>query len=490
MKGTVTAAVVLTALCLVSTGAKATTQACILIRQVCVTDAFPQWSPDGQRIAFLRTSGEGDAMYSVAAAGGNEQKIVDVRAFPGAGGPALSPDWSKVAFWYSGPLRVENVDGSDPHDVASRFSSFEWAPDSRRLVFVDAGIFVVNADGTGSTSLGPGDSPAWSPDGRQLAFVGPGGLVSVMNSDGTERRIVYSAAVARDPSWSPDGNRLAFLVGESLTVMNVDGSQLRTLPGAFFGSPQWSHDGALIVAVPAGGSSGFAVAVVDVATGNERRFKGSEPSWSPVTNDLAAVYDGPCIFTGVRRIAAEEASSRRLTLDCHISGTPRNDRIVGTNLIDVIAGLAGNDTLAGEGDSDVIAGGSGDDRLLGGGFGDILKGGPGNDLLIGGIYGQDAYAVFDDELSGGPGADELRGGPGWDSLSGDSGNDVLRGGADSDNLYGGPGNDRLFAWGDPKPGFGGRSGDKVDCGSGRRDIAFVDRNDRVATSCEVVRRRR
>ncbi|HMI98235.1 MAG TPA: hypothetical protein VK488_00200 [Gaiellaceae bacterium] len=488
MKGILTAAVVLTSLCLMSSGANATTQACTF-RQVCVFDSHPQWSPDGQRIAFLRSSSVEEAIYTVAVAGGEAQRVVDVRSYPGPA-PVLSPDWTKVAFWDGGPLKVKNLDGSEPHLIAASGFSFSWAPDSQRLAYAGAAeIFVVNADGTGSTSLGPGGLPAWSPNGRQLAFISPEGALSVMNSDGTSRRVVYSGDVAaRGPSWSPDGNRLAFLVGDSLTVINLDGTQLRTLQRGFVGFPQWSHDGSRIAAdlalerVPK-------FAVVDTARGVERSFKGGDPSWSPVTNDLAATYDGPCVFTGLRLIAVEKGASRRLTLDCHIRGTPRNDRIVGTNLKDVIAGLAGNDTLAGEGDSDIIDGGAGNDRLLGGSFGDILNGGPGNDLLVGGVDTQDAYAVHDDVLSGGPGSDELRGGPGLDSLNGDSGNDVLRGGVDSDILRGGPGNDRLFAWGDPGRGFGGRSGDILDCGSGRHDIAFVDRNDRVSRNCEVVRRR-
>jgi Ca2+-binding RTX toxin-like protein len=429
-------------------------------------------------------------MYSIAAAGGDERRLVDVRAFPGARGlsPALSPDWSKVAFWYSGPLRVENVDGSDPHDVASRFSSFAWAPDSRRLVYVDAGIFVVSADGTGSTSLGPGATPAWSPDSSQLAFVDSEGLLSVMRSDGTERRVVYSGAAARDPSWSPEGNRLAFLVGDSLTVINLDGTGLRTLPGAFLGSPfvgspQWSHDGALIAALPARGSPGLAV--VNVETGRERPFRGTDPSWSPVTNDLAATYDGPCTFTGVRLIAVEKGKARRLTLDCHFWGTPNSDRLTGTDLRDVIAGRGGNDTISGYFDVDTLIGGPGNDRLFGGDSGDFLYGGPGNDLLAGGPREQDAYGLGNDFLSGGSGADELKGGPGPDVLRGDPGNDVLRGGSGVDTLTGGTGDDRLYAWGD---GGRGRSGDTVDCGPGH-DIALVDRNDRVSRNCEVVRRR-
>jgi Ca2+-binding RTX toxin-like protein len=380
---------------------------------------------------------------------------------------------------------VGNIDGSDPHDVAPSFSDFAWAPDSLRLAYTaDAEIFVVNADGTGSTSLGPGRSPAWSPDGGQIAFIGPLGALSVMTGDGTGRRVVFSPGVSGGPSWSPDGNRLAFVVEFSLYISNVDGTQRRSFTGAFLGSPQWSHDGTLVAA---GRGAADGVGVVDIQRGVVRWYKGSDPSWSPVTHDLAAVYDGPCIFTGVRLISADRRSSRRLTLDCHIRGTRGDDRIVGTNLPDLIAGLAGNDTLEGEGDSDTIAGGPGADRVLGGDFGDFLNGGPGNDLLAGGAFQQDAYAEQDDVLNGGLGADDLRGGPGWDRLSGDSGNDLLRGGADSDILRGGPGKDRLYARGDPEPGFGDRSGDMVDCGSGR-DLAFVDRNDK-ARNCEVVRRR-
>jgi len=485
MKGLVAAAAVLTSLCLMIGGARATTQGCIL-RQVCVTDAFPQWSADGQRIAFLRTSVEGEVIYTVTAAGGDLRRVVPVRFAPGGARPALSPDWSKVAFRYVSSLRVENADGSDAHDVTSRFSDFSWAPDSRRLVFVDAGIFVVNADGTESMSLGPGNAPAWSPDGRQLAFIDPGGSLAVMNSDGTERRVVYSAAVARAPSWSPDGTRLAFLVGESLTVINVDGSQLRSLPGEFLSSPQWSHNGALIALLASRGRPGLAV--VNVKTGDGRRFVGGDPSWSPLTDDLAAVSDGPCVFTGVRVLAVEKGSSRRLTLDCHVWGTPHNDRLFGTDLKDVIAGRGGNDTIYAYGDVDTITGGPGNDRLFGGDWGDFIDGGPGNDLLAGGPGKQDAYAAHDDVLSGGPGADVLKGGPGLDQLRGGSGNDVLWGGADLDVLSGGPGDDRLVAWGDRGLGFGGRSGDTVDCGAGH-DFAFVDRNDRVAKNCEVVRRR-
>jgi hypothetical protein len=82
-----------------------------------------------------------------------------------------------------------------------------------------------------------------------------------------------------------------------------------------------------------------------------------------------------------------------------------------------------------------------------------------------------------DVMYGLGGSDVLLGRKGNDVLYGGRGNDVLDGGPGSDRLFGGPGNDTLRA----------RDGrrDLVDCGPGR-DVAFVDRIDRVS-GCEVVR---
>jgi Ca2+-binding RTX toxin-like protein len=74
----------------------------------------------------------------------------------------------------------------------------------------------------------------------------------------------------------------------------------------------------------------------------------------------------------------------------------------------------------------------------------------------------------------------LYGDSGADFLNGGYGPDRLNGGRGRDRLYGGPGADVLRA----------RDGtrDVVSCGSGR-DVAVVDRRDRVSTNCETVRRR-
>lgn len=102
-------------------------------------------------------------------------------------------------------------------------------------------------------------------------------------------------------------------------------------------------------------------------------------------------------------------------------------------------------------------------RLIGTGGANVLRGGAGPDVL-----------------EGRGGNDTLLGGAGNDRLLGGVGNDRLVGGAGRDALQSGPGNDRLES----------RDGtrDQVSCGTGKSDLAIVDRKDAVGRDCETVRR--
>jgi subtilisin family serine protease len=158
-------------------------------------------------------------------------------------------------------------------------------------------------------------------------------------------------------------------------------------------------------------------------------------------------------------------------------GTAGGDLLCGLLGNDTISGLAGNDTIFGDAcndraklfaaqlatdGNDNLSGDDGNDRLYGAGGRDALRGGPGRDKLF-----------------GGDGDDRLDGGDGKDALDGGRGNDKLTGGRDTNSYKGGPGNDSVKA----------RNGKRetVDCGSGRKDSATLDRADR-AKRCERVKR--
>jgi len=105
-----------------------------------------------------------------------------------------------------------------------------------------------------------------------------------------------------------------------------------------------------------------------------------------------------------------------------IYGTPKNDRIIGSNENDLIYGFEGNDTIDGSNSNDCLIGGPGNDTL---------SGGNGNDV----IFGEDG----NDKLSGSNGNDKLYGGRDNDIISGNNGNDLLDGETGTDNLDGGLG---------------------------------------------------
>jgi Tol biopolymer transport system component len=144
-----------------------------------------------------------------------------------------------------------------------------WSPDGRKIVFnrysPGADIVVMNADGSGQTSLGPGYEPSWSPDGSKIVFVAIGecgfqdsGGIHTMNPDGTGRSFVAcgppgpGADGESDPVWSPDGGLIAFgadLSAYDIFTVHANGTNLTNLtnsPDEGDHDPNWSPDAARI----------------------------------------------------------------------------------------------------------------------------------------------------------------------------------------------------------------------------------------------------
>jgi Ca2+-binding RTX toxin-like protein len=151
--------------------------------------------------------------------------------------------------------------------------------------------------------------------------------------------------------------------------------------------------------------------------------------------------------------------------------TNGNDTISGNNLANVICGLLGNDTLNGLGGNDTLWGDRCNDKTKSVFATAAVK--DGNDVLNGGDG--------NDKLYGAGGNDKLNGGKGNDKLVGGGGNDKLNGGPGKNSYSGGSGNDTINA----------RNGKKetVDCGSGKKDTATVDKRDKTK-GCEKVKRAR
>lgn len=110
-----------------------------------------------------------------------------------------------------------------------------------------------------------------------------------------------------------------------------------------------------------------------------------------------------------------------------------------------IEGLVGSqydDTLFGSNKGNTIEGLGGDDRIVGAQQADLLAGGDGNDTVKGDNSNDTLYGdAGDDRLDGGNDRDVLFGGDGNDTLKGEYGGDWIDGGAGDDVYFGGTARD-------------------------------------------------
>ncbi|HEX8424060.1 MAG TPA: hypothetical protein VF634_11640, partial [Pyrinomonadaceae bacterium] len=147
--------------------------------QVKVTDVpgsqnlQPDWSPDGSKIAFLsnRISPYNFELYVMSVDGTNQTRLTFNDALVGAHNdyyPEWSPDGTKIAFVYDGgntahtdQIHVMNADGSGRVNLSNN-TAYEynpaWSPDGSQLVFMsnrdgNFELYVMNANGTNQTRL-------------------------------------------------------------------------------------------------------------------------------------------------------------------------------------------------------------------------------------------------------------------------------------------------------------------------------------------------
>ena len=204
-----------------------------------------------------------------------------------------------------------------------------WSPDGTRIAFASAregsfDVYVMNADGTGTTRLTSSDAndqgPTWSPDGSRIAFArsSDGGHVWVMNADGTGvRRLTDDLAAEGEPSWSPDGRWIAYAHRASgsdfreIWVARPDGSARRNVTklGAKSYAPAWAPDSQRLAFSADRDGVRYDIYTIGVDGRDIRRPVRSrddafEPAWSLDGSEIAFSRDGAIVvatLSGVER---------------------------------------------------------------------------------------------------------------------------------------------------------------------------------------------
>jgi Tol biopolymer transport system component len=241
-----------------------------------------QWSPNGQKIFFIRfgvPTGGATAVGSLGTVRPDGSDLTDPQ-IPDPETAFWSPDGRELAVIQGdqGASRGSGVYIVDTAGTARevarlwRPAGIAWSPDGRELAIAAAGgIYTIDSDGRALTRVaGPsqggvilrpsqsrlpgfldGETTAWSPNGKELAYGGDDINVNAeevwtSNADGSDRRMIFKTgpvccgpSPAAVPIWSPDGRQLAFSSIAGTYMAKADGSDLHRIGQGAGGAFAW-----------------------------------------------------------------------------------------------------------------------------------------------------------------------------------------------------------------------------------------------------------
>jgi TolB protein len=229
----------------------------------------PSWSADGKRIAFS-SGGKAFASYDIFvmnANGSGKTLVTNERKIPGTEkrgdyAPSFSPNGQRIAFLRRPNIYTIRTDGSNltqltsGGDALTVLSDPAWSPDGSKIIYavsdrydIEGYLNTISPDGSNKStfyhdpSVFP-NSPDWSPDGSRVVFSDREIYGTVGGTE--ETRLTTNQADDRDPAYSPGGGKIVYSSDRDgdydLYIKNADGTgnpqRLTNAPGDD-STPSW-----------------------------------------------------------------------------------------------------------------------------------------------------------------------------------------------------------------------------------------------------------
>jgi dipeptidyl aminopeptidase/acylaminoacyl peptidase len=304
-------------------------------------------SPDGKTIAYIKDGETLSDVFTLPASGGWPARITTNRglvAYWDDEVPQWSPDGQMLAFTVDGHIHVVLVKSGFPKKITDfTVGAFapKWMPDSHGLIAcvtrndVDQ-LVLTDKEGNWPRALtNHTDGDHWdanpSPDGTSVVFVfrpfadlNRTDICLIELSSGAIRTIYGNPKTrAWMPRWSPDGKWLAFISQaagwDDLWIVKPNGDDLHQVSklGADISDIEWSPDGKQI-ACTVNRNGSFNLFTIEMETGTTSELRGglgyhARPQWTPEGTSLTFEYESPSLPPDLYCIEISSKKSTQLT---------------------------------------------------------------------------------------------------------------------------------------------------------------------------------
>jgi eukaryotic-like serine/threonine-protein kinase len=227
-------------------------------------DFNPEFSPDGNTLAFARSSQGVESIYAIPVSGGEERRLTSATTYKE--GLAWTPSGREIVFADAGWLWKISLRGGEPERLQFSQDGIQPSIRGNRLIYVQIkrNNSIWKRELNSLVSAGPPNKlisstrresgPQFSPDGSKVVFESTRSgayeiWICLRDGSNLMQLTHFSPSVTGTPRWSPDGQQIAFdsrpAGNGDIFVIDSQGSPPRKLTTEPSNEvvPSWSRDG-------------------------------------------------------------------------------------------------------------------------------------------------------------------------------------------------------------------------------------------------------